>query len=500
MSYTVPHIIAGTSRLESACSLSHPITNPATGDVIGRVPFASRALCMEAVENARKAFPDWAATPPIRRARILNRFRELLERHTDELAQIVTREHGKTLEDARGSVARGIEAVEFYSALTSRLQGQFSLNAAGGIDCCTFPQPLGVCAGVSPFNFPVMVPLWMMTPAIACGNTFIIKPSEQDPSATVRLVELLKDAGLPDGVVQCLQGNRETVDTLLAHPDIEAFTAVASTPVAEAIYRTATANGKRAHTFGGAKNHCVVMPDADMEMAADAITGAAFGSAGERCMALSVVVSVGEDSARRLTDALITRVKNIRVGAGTEPDVDMGPLISAAHRERVLAAIDEGVKEGARLLVDGRDFRHKDFPNGFFTGPTLFDEVREDMQIYQQEIFGPVLVMLTVKSFEEALALVNRHAYGNGTAIFTRSGHFAREYSTRVNVGMVGVNIPIPVPVATHPFGGWKRSSFGDTFMHGDESFHFYTRRKSVTSRWPTSREETSAFVMPVND
>lgn len=498
MAYTVPHYIGGKSVLETTTNF-HTIYNPATGETIGQVHFADEELCNKTVAIAKAAWPSWAETAPIKRARILFKFRELLEKYQLDIAKLVTREHGKTIEDAKGSVARAIEVVEFNCGLVNQLQGDFSADVSTHMDCHTQRQPLGVCAGISPFNFPVMVPVWMIIPAIACGNTFILKPSEQDPSATIRLFELLTEAGLPAGVANCLQGDKNTVAQLLAHPDIAAFTAIASTPVAEAIYRTATAHGKRAHTFGGAKNHCVVMPDADFDQAANAIVGAAFGSAGERCMALSAVVTVGKQTADKLLDKLIPLVRKIRINAGDQADSDMGPLISSAHKQRVLAAIDQGVAEGAKLLIDGRAFKHPKHPDGYFVGPSLFDQVNDSMSVYQNEIFGPVLVVVRVPDFEQALSLVNRHQYGNGTAIFTRDGFSAREYSQRVQVGMVGVNVPIPVPVASHPFGGWKRSAFGDTNMHGEESVNFYTRRKTITSKWPITEFGESSFVMPTN-
>lgn len=493
----VSHYING--QMVAGKGEEHPIFNPALGEAVATVAFATKAECQTAVASALAAYPDWAATPPGRRAKIFFRYRELLERYQNDLARLVTREHGKTIDDAKGSIARAIEVVEFHCGIIHHLQGRFSLDVSSAIDCYTFNQPLGVCAGVSPFNFPVMVPVWMMVPAIACGNTFILKPSEQDPSAPLRLVELLTEAGLPPGVVNCIQGNKDTVDYLLASPDIKAITAVASTPVAEYIYQQACIHGKRAHTFGGAKNHCVVMPDADISQAAQAIVGAAYGSAGERCMAISVVVAVGEGTSRALTDQLLPLVNNIKVDAGDAKNCDMGPLVSSAHQQRVLAAIDRGVEEGAKLLVDGRTFKHPDYPKGYFVGPTLFGDVLEEMFIYQQEIFGPVLVLMQVPTLDDAIALVNRNQYGNGTAIFTSDGYAARHYMQEVQVGMVGINIPIPVPVASHPFGGWKRSSFGDTNMHGSESIHFYTHRKTVTGRWLITSTE-NAFVMPTHD
>ena len=498
MGYNVPHHINGQLVNETSAE-SQPVYNPATGESIGQVYFASKSTCDKTVATAKEAGINWALTPAIKRARILFRFRELLEKYHTDLARIVTREHGKTLDDAKGSVARAIEVVELHCGLVNQLKGDFSSDVASHIDCHTFRQPLGVCAGVSPFNFPVMVPIWMMIPAIACGNTFILKPSEQDPSAPIRLLELLTEAGLPPGVANCLQGNKNTVEQLLAHPDIAAFTAVASTPVAQSIYTTATAYGKRAHTFGGAKNHCVVMPDADLDQAASAIVGAAYGSAGERCMAISVVVTVGNQTADALIAKMAPQIRSMRIDAGDVAGADMGPLINSAHRDRVLAAVNKGEQEGARLIIDGRNFQHPQYPEGFFMGPCLFDQVNEQMSVYQNEIFGPVLVIVRLNSFEEAIDLVNRHQYGNGTAIFTRDGFLAREYSQRVQVGMVGINIPIPVPIANHPFGGWKRSAFGDTNMHGQESIHFYTRRKTITSKWPVTDLKENAFAMPTH-
>lgn len=499
MGYTVPHDIGG-QLINDTKTTSYPIYNPALGEQIGQVHFASQALCDKTILSAKNAGIEWAQTPAIKRARILFKFKELMEKNQLDLAKMITREHGKTIDDAKGSVARAIEVVELHCGLVNQLKGDFSADVANGIDCHTIRQPIGVCVGVSPFNFPVMVPVWMMIPAIACGNTFILKPSEQDPSAPIRLLELLSEAGLPAGVANCLQGNKDTVEYLLSHPDVAAATAVASTPVAQAIYTTATAHGKRAHTFGGAKNHCVVMPDADLDQAASAIVGAAYGSAGERCMAISVVVTVGDAVADALIAKMTPQIQAIKINAGDVPKTDMGPLISGAHRQKVLAAIDQGVKEGAKLLIDGRAFKHPDHPQGFFVGPCLFDEVQEKMSIYQNEIFGPVLVVVRAKDFDEALHLVNKHQFGNGTAIFTRDGYSAREYSQRVQVGMVGVNIPIPVPIANHPFGGWKRSFFGDIALHGEESIYFYTKLKTVTSKWPTHHLNENAFIMPTHD
>lgn len=499
MSYTVQHFVGG-QLINDPSTPSHPIYNPALGEVIGQAHFASKSLCDQTIKTAKNAGMEWSQTPAIKRARVLFKFRELMEKNQLDLARIITREHGKTIDDAKGSVARAIEVIELHCGLVNQLKGDFSAEVASHIDCHTFRQPIGVCAGVSPFNFPVMVPVWMMIPAIACGNTFILKPSEQDPSASVRLFELLSDAGLPDGVANCLQGNKDTVDYLLAHPDIAAFTAVASTPVAQSIYATATAQGKRAHTFGGAKNHAVVMPDADLDQAASAIVGAAYGSAGERCMAISVVVAVGDATADALIAKMTPQIQAMRINAGDVPNTDMGPLISSVHRQRVVAAVDKGIDEGAKLIIDGRSFKQPEHPQGFFLGPCLFDDVTENMSLYQNEIFGPVLIIVRVPDFEAALTLVNKHQYGNGTAIFTRDGFFAREYSQRVQVGMVGINIPIPVPIANHPFGGWKRSAFGDSNMHGDESIHFYTHRKTITTKWPVNELKGNAFIMPTHD
>lgn len=496
MSYLVNHFIDGKT-VEGKSGRFHDIYNPALGEVAGRVAFSSSEEVKAAVASAQAAFPGWAATTPMKRARVLFKFKELLETHIDELAELVTKEHGKVLEDSRGSVLRGIELVEFFCGIPSQLKGTYSENVGSNIDSYTLRQPLGVCAGVSPFNFPVMVPVWMFIPAIACGNTFILKPSEKDPSAPVRLAELMQEAGLPKGVLNVLQGDKEAVDGLLEHPDVVAMTAVGSTPVAEYIYTTAINNGKRAHTFGGAKNHCVVMPDADIEEVANAILGAAYGSAGERCMALSAVVAVGDDTADALVKELKNKVPELKVGPGTDPEVEMGPLVTKEHLAQVKSYVDIGAKEGAELVVDGRDIQAPGHENGFFMGGCLFDKVTPDMRIYKEEIFGPVLSILRVKDFEAAIQLVNENEYGNGTAIFTHDGDAARTYASRVQVGMVGINVPIPVPVAYHSFGGWKRSVFGDVAMHGDQGVQFYTKLKTVTSRWPKGVRAGAEFIMP---
>lgn len=498
MSYIVPHFIAG-KHFHEINERHHILHNPATGEPIGQVHFASNSTCNNIVAAAKEAYPAWAYTTPMKRSQILFKFRDLLEKNQLDLARIITKEHGKTHEDAKGSIARAIEVVEYHCGIMTQLQGTYSTQVSSDVDCYTIRQSLGVCAGISPFNFPVMVPIWMMIPAIACGNTFILKPSEQDPSASIRLLELLSDAGLPPGVANCIQGDSATVEQLLNHPDIMAITAVASSSVAKDIYTKAINNGKRAHTFGGAKNHCVVMPDADLDQTAKAIVGAAFGSAGERCMAISVVVAVGDNTANHLIEKLTPLIQNICIHEGNEPGVDMGPLISCAHRTRVISAIDKGISEGAKLIIDGRQFKHHKYSDGFFLSPCLFDEVTEKMSIYQQELFGPVLVIVRVNNLNEAIELVNKHQYGNGTAIFTSDGYSARDYSQRVQVGMVGVNIPIPVPIVNHPFGGWKQSSFGDIQMHGTESIHFYTKLKTVTSKWLWHEVDNNAFNMPKN-
>lgn len=471
------------------------IINPALDEQIGTVLFANEEQIEMAIRSAEKAFIGWSATAPLKRARILFKFKALLEEHMDELALLVTNEHGKTIDDAKGSVMRGIEVVEHNCGIASHLKGDYSESVGTNIDTYTMRQALGVCAGVSPFNFPIMVPVWMMLPAIACGNTFILKPSEQTPGATMRLVELLTDAGLPDGVVSILNGDKDVVNSLLKDKRVKTMTAVASTPVAEYIYQESARQGKRSHTFGGAKNHCIVMPDANMKQASAAITGASFGAAGERCMALSVAVVVGDETADNLINYLQQEIKNIKVGPGSDLNNDMGPLINKGHRQKVADYIQLGADEGASLLVDGRNI----YPNdpGYYLGPTLFDNVKESMRIYQEEIFGPVLCVIRAQTFEEALSLINRHQFGNGTAIFTNDGFAARQFAHQVQVGMVGINIPIPVPVAYHPFGGWKRSVFGDTNMQGTDSVKFYTKLKTITSRWIKDETSTSSFVMP---
>jgi malonate-semialdehyde dehydrogenase (acetylating)/methylmalonate-semialdehyde dehydrogenase len=449
-----------------------------------------------AVQAAQDAAGGWRATTPLRRARILTRFRELLERDQENLAALITEEHGKVLSDARGSVQRGIEVVEFACGAPHLLKGEHSGGVARDVDAYSRLQPLGVCVGITPFNFPAMVPLWMFPMALACGNTFVLKPSEKVPSASMRMAELLAQAGLPAGVFNVVHGDREAVDALLVHPGVSAVSFVGSTPVAQHVYRTASAAGKRVQALGGAKNHAVVLPDADLEFAADAVTGAAFGSAGERCMAISVVVAVG-DAGDRLVARLSEKARGLRIGPGTVETSEMGPLVSQLHRDRVRGYVDKGVGEGAELVVDGRSLVVRGHENGFFLGPSIFDRATAGMSIYQDEIFGPVLVVMRAATLDEALALVNQNPYGNGCAIFTRSGAAARKFEEQVEVGMVGINVPIPVPMAFFSFGGWKASLFGDLHVHGMESVSFYTRTKAVTSRWPATETAPSGLAMP---
>ena len=459
------------------------VFNPATGQARLQVAFASASEAGQAVSAAAAAVPAWAATPALQRARVLFRFKELIEAHRDELAGLITAEHGKVLADARGEVTRGLEVVEFACGIPHLLKGEFSENVGSGVDSWSLRQPVGVCVGITPFNFPAMVPLWMFPIAIACGNSFVLKPSEKDPSCPLRLAELFTQAGLPAGVFNVLNGDREAVDTLLTHPQVSAVSFVGSTPVAEHVYRTAAEHGKRVQALGGAKNHMVVLPDADIELAANALMGAAYGSAGERCMAISVAVAVG-DAGDRLVKALQPKLAALKIGPGTLPDMDMGPLVTGEHRDRVRGYVDTGVAEGATLVVDGRGTPVTGAGAGFFLGASLFDHVTPAMRIYREEIFGPVLVVVRAQSFAEALQMVSDHEFGNGTSIFTRDGRAAREFAHGVAAGMVGINVPIPVPMAFHSFGGWKRSLFGDLNVHGPDGVRFYTRLKTVTARW----------------
>ncbi|MCP5318538.1 MAG: CoA-acylating methylmalonate-semialdehyde dehydrogenase [Chromatiaceae bacterium] len=496
MSNTLHHYVNG-ARVAGTSERFGDVFDPATGEVAARVPLASASETARVIDAAAAAFPAWRDTPPLRRAAILFRFKELLDRHTDEIAQLIAAEHGKVLNDARGSLTRGIEVVEFACGAPHLLKGTFSENVGTNVDSHSVRQPVGVCAGITPFNFPAMVPMWMFPMAIACGNTFVLKTSERVPSTALRLAELFSEAGLPPGVLNVVNGDKEAVDTLLTHPDVAAISFVGSTAVAEYIYQTGTRHGKRVQALGGAKNHMVVMPDADLEQATDALMGAAYGSAGERCMAISVAVAVGDDTADALIGRLAPRVAALKVGPASDPASEMGPLVTQAHFDRVKGYVDLGIEEGAQLVVDGRGIQVAGHPNGFYLGGCLFDHVTEDMRIYREEIFGPVLVVVRVPDFERALALVNAHEYGNGTAIFTRDGDTARSFASRVQVGMVGVNVPIPVPMAFHSFGGWKRSLFGDVHMHGMEGVHFYTKLKTVTSRWPTGIRAGADFHMP---
>ena len=480
----VPHWIGGKA-VDGTSGRWSNVYNPATGQVQARVPLANRAELEAAVAAAEQAFPAWAAQPPLRRARVLFRFRELFEQHLDEVAAILTSEHGKVMSDAKGEATRGLEVVEFATGIPHLLKGEFSEQVGPDIDSWSMRQPLGVVAGITPFNFPAMVPMWMFPIALGCGNCFILKPSERDPSASILIAELLKEAGLPDGVFSVVHGDKEAVDGILEHPSIQAVSFVGSTPIAEYVYRQGTAHGKRVQALGGAKNHMIVMPDADLDQAADALVGAAYGSAGERCMAISVAVAVTNATADALVEKLKPRIAKLQIAPGTAPNAELGPLVTGAHLDRVKRYVELGVTEGADLLVDGRvaSLPHGD---GFFLGACLFDHVKPEMRIYKEEIFGPVLVIVRARDFDTALALVDDHEFGNGTAIFTRDGDTARSFAHRVKAGMVGINVPIPVPMAFHSFGGWKRSLFGDHAVHGPEGVRFYTRVKTVTARWPT--------------
>ncbi len=491
----VPHYIAG--RTETGGARSSPVWNPATGAEVASVGLADAALVARAVEAARAAFASWADTPAARRARVLFKYKELIEARFDEIAALITREHGKVLADAKGELTRGLEIVEFACGIPQLLKGQVSDNVGGGIDNWSLRQPVGVCAGITPFNFPAMVPLWMFPLAIACGNTFVLKPSERDPSAAVLLAQLLDEAGLPTGVLNVVHGDREAVDALLEHPDVAAVSFVGSTAVAEHVYREGTRHGKRVQALGGAKNHMIVMPDADLEQAADALVGAGYGSAGQRCMAISVAVAVGP-CADALVEKLAQRIRGLKVGDGMAR-ADMGPLITAAHRERVLRYIEDGVRAGAELVVDGRALRVAGRESGFFLGPSLFDRVEPTMTIYRDEIFGPVLSIVRVPDFAAAVELVNAHEYGNGVACYTSDGGVAREFTRRVKAGMVGINVPMPVPLAFHSFGGWKRSLFGDHHIYGEEGVRFYTRYKSVMQRWPNAGAKGPELTMPTH-
>ena len=470
---------------------------PMTGEIASRVPLASAAEVRAAVENARAAQPAWAATNPQRRARVLMKFLELVAAEYDSLAEILAREHGKTIADAKGDIQRGLEVVEFCIGAPQMMKGEYTEGAGPGIDIYSMRQPLGVVAGITPFNFPAMIPLWKCAPAIAAGNAFILKPSERDPGVPLRIAELFLEAGLPPGILNVVNGDKEAVDAILDDPDIKAVGFVGSTPIAEYVYTRGCAAGKRVQCFGGAKNHMIIMPDADMDQAVDALIGAGYGSAGERCMAISVAVPVGKATADALIDKLIPRIESLKVGPSTDPSADFGPLVTKAHLDKVKSYVDLGVKEGATLKVDGRGFSLQGYEKGFYMGGCLFDDVTKDMRIYKEEIFGPVLSVVRAKAYDEALALANDHEYGNGVAIFTRDGDAARDFAAKVQVGMVGVNVPIPVPLAYYTFGGWKRSGFGDLNQHGPDAFRFYTKTKTVTSRWPSGIKDGAEFVIP---
>jgi malonate-semialdehyde dehydrogenase (acetylating)/methylmalonate-semialdehyde dehydrogenase len=473
------------------------VYQPMTGDVIARVALAGGAEVRAAVENAKAAQPGWAATNPQRRARVLMKFLELAARENDALAELLAREHGKTITDAKGDIQRGLEVVEFATGAPHLLKGEYTEGAGPGIDIYSMRQPLGVVAGITPFNFPAMIPLWKCAPAIAAGNAFILKPSERDPGVPMRIAELFLEAGLPPGILNVVNGDKESVDAVLDDPDIQAVGFVGSTAIGEYVYTRGTAHGKRVQAFGGAKNHMIIMPDADMDQAVDALIGAGYGSAGERCMAISVAVPVGARTADILVEKLIPRVESLKIGPSTAPDADFGPLVTRAHLDKVKNYVEIGLREGAELKVDGRGFRMQGYENGFYMGGCLFDRVTKDMRIYKEEIFGPVLSVVRAKGYDEALALANDHEYGNGVAIYTRDGDAARDFAARVNVGMVGVNVPIPVPLAYYTFGGWKRSGFGDLNQHGPDSFRFYTKTKTVTSRWPSGIRSGADFVIP---
>ncbi len=496
---TIGHYIAGKT-IDGTSGRHSDVLKPMTGEVQAQVALASSAEVANAVAVAKAAQPKWAAENPQKRARVMFKFLQLVDRDKAALAEMLASEHGKTIPDALGDIQRGVEVGEFACGIPHLLKGEHTEGAGAGVDVYSLRQPLGVVAGITPFNFPAMIPMWKFCPAVMCGNAFILKPSERDPSVPMRLAELMSEAGLPDGILNVVNGDKEAVDAILDHDDIKAVGFVGSTPIAEYIYSRGCAAGKRVQCFGGAKNHMVIMPDADMDQAADALIGAAYGSAGERCMAISVAVPVGQKTADTLVKKLIPRVEGLKIGPSTDPGADFGPLVTGEALQRVRNYIDTGVKEGATLAVDGRGFKMQGYEDGFYIGGCLFDNVTADMRIYKEEIFGPVLSVVRAKSFDEALTLTNEHEYGNGTAIFTRDGDTAREFSSRVQVGMIGVNVPIPVPIAYHTFGGWKRSSFGDLNQHGPDSIRFYTKTKTITQRWPSGIKEGADFVIPTMD
>ena len=492
----IGHFIDG-KEVKGASGRFGDVFNPSTGEVQARVAYATKAEVEQAVASAQAAQPAWAATNPQRRARVMFKFLELLHRDFDSLAALLSSEHGKTIPDSKGDIQRGLEVVEFACGIPHLMKGEYTEGAGPAIDLYSVRQALGVVAGITPFNFPAMIPMWKFAPAIACGNAFILKPSERDPSVPMRLAELLLEAGLPKGILNVVNGDKESVDALLTDPRVMAIGFVGSSTIAEYIYATGCAHGKRVQCFGGAKNHMIVMPDADLDQAVDALIGAGYGSAGERCMAVSVAVPVGQKTADALMQKLIPRVESLRIGPSTDQQADYGPMVTRAHLDKVKNYVDLGVKEGAKLVVDGRSFKMQGYENGFFLGGCLFDEVTPDMRIYKEEIFGPVLSVVRAKNYEEALRLPSEHEYGNGVAIFTRDGDAARDFVSKVNVGMVGVNVPIPVPLSYYTFGGWKRSGFGDLNQHGPDSIRFYTKTKVITSRWPSGLKEGAEFVIP---
>ncbi|WP_075217495.1 CoA-acylating methylmalonate-semialdehyde dehydrogenase [Mongoliimonas terrestris] len=493
---TIQNAIGG-QLVASTSGRTAPVFNPATGEEIATVPLSSAEEVASAIAAAKAASVAWGRTPPLKRARYMFKFKELVETHAADIARAISAEHGKTHDDALGEVQRGLEVIEFACGIPHLLKGEFSRNVGPDIDSYSDRQPLGVVAGITPFNFPAMVPMWMYPIAIACGNTFVLKPSERDPGAVMLAYELFEKAGFPAGVLNVVHGDKVAVDTILHHPDVKAVSFVGSTPIAEYVYATGTMKGKRVQALGGAKNHMIVMPDADIDKAVDALMGAGYGSAGERCMAVSVAVPVGEATANRLVEALKPKVEALKIGPATDPAAEMGPLVTKAHQQKVLGYIDQGVKEGADLVVDGRGFSLQGYENGYFVGGTLFDRVTPEMTIYKEEIFGPVLSVLRAPTYDHAVDLINAHEYGNGTAIFTRDGDAARAFADRIEVGMVGINVPIPVPVAYHSFGGWKRSLFGDHSIYGPEGVRFYTRLKTVTQRWPEGIKSGAVFTFP---
>ena len=490
------HFIGGKA-VKSTSGREADVFQPLDGSVRAKVALGSKAELDAAVADAKAAQPAWAATNPQRRARVLMKFLELVARDNDALAELLAREHGKTIPDARGDIQRGVEVVEFMLGVPHLMKGEYTEGAGPGIDLYSIRQPLGVVAGITPFNFPAMIPMWKFAPAIACGNAFILKPSERDPGVPMKLAELMLEAGLPAGILNVVNGDKEVVDAILDHHDIAAVGFVGSSAIAQYIYARGCANGKRVQCFGGAKNHMIVMPDADMDQAVDALIGAGYGAAGERCMAVSVAVPVGKATADRLVERLIPRVESLKIGPSTDPSADFGPLVTKQALERVRGYVDLGIEEGAKLVVDGRGFKMQGYENGFYMGGCLFDEVTSDMRIYKEEIFGPVLSVVRAHDFEEAVRLPSEHEYGNGVAIFTRDGDAAREFAARVNVGMVGINVPIPVPVSYYTFGGWKKSGFGDLNQYGPDAVRFYTKTKTVTSRWPSGVKEGAEFAMP---